>query len=153
MVAWYSLVVCICNIFCKYPIDNHPTSCTKPSLGQLLNDVAVKVNPRLWKNSATQLELHATDIDCINQEEQGKVDDCFREVFSLWERIAIRPYTWTTVIAALEADCVGENRVAIELKKKYQNVSNQSAVSSLGKHPRDDSDAPNDPPQKQQRQT
>ena len=118
-----------------------------------MNDVAVKVNPRSWKNIATQLELHAIDIDRINQEEQGKVDDRFIEVFSLWERRAIRPYTWATMIAALEADCVGENRVAIELKTKYQTASNLSAVSSLGKHPRDDSDTPTDPPQKQQRQT
>ena len=118
-----------------------------------MNDVAVKVSPRLWKNIATQLELNAIEIDRINLEEQGKVHDCFREVFSLWERKAIRPYTWATMIAALEADCVGENRVATELKMKYQSVSNQSAGSSLGKHPRDDSDPPTDPPQKQQKHT
>ena len=142
--------------YCSYncPIDNDPPSPQKkPSLRQLMDDVAVKVNPGSWKNIAIQLELNTIDIACIDQEERGKVYDCFREVFSLWERRVIRPYTWATMIAALRADCVGENRVAIELKRKYQNASNQSAVSSLGKHPRDDSDAPNDPPQKQQRQT
>ena len=58
-----------------------------------------------------------------------------------------------TMIAVLKSGCVGENRIANKLEMKYYNLSNQSAESSLGKHPRDDSDVSTDLPQKQLRQT
>ena len=115
-------------------------------------DVAAVVSVS-WKNIAVQLELSAADIGHIEKEEGGKVVDCFREVFILWERKDTRPYTWATMIAVLKSGCVGENRIANKLEMKYYNLSNQSAESSLGKHPRDDSDVSTDLPQKQLRQT
>lgn len=118
-----------------------------------MNDVAANVGS--WKNIAIQLELCAVDIERIDNQERGIVCDCFREVFSLWIKKTTPPCTWTTIISALKSPGVGENRVAMELEKKYQTVSDKSAGSSLslGKHPRDDLDVPTAPLQKHPRQT
>ena len=125
----------------------------EPSLWELMNDVSAKVVPRKWKDLALYLELTTIDVDRIDYQNHGSVHDCFREVFSLWRSRVTPPYRWATMIAALKTPCVDENRVAIELEKKYRTVSDQSPGSILGKHSRGDSDVPTELPQKQQRQT
>ena len=107
-----------------------------------MTDVAAAVDPASWKNFAIQLELKITNINRIDQEQRGNINNCFIEVFDLWERSASRPYTWATIIDALY--CVGEIRLATEIKK---NLSRQPAARSENVH--SGGDIPTEPSQKE----
>ena len=98
-----------------------------------------------WKSVAIQLELGIECIDRIDQEKR-KTDECFIEVFKSWKQRTSRPYTWATIIDAL--DCVGEKRVATEIEK---NLSSQPAASSENIHSGGDPDIPSDPPRKRKK--
>ena len=128
-------------LFC--PTDYNPAIQKEPSLRELMN-VAAKVTAS-WKSVAIQLELGIECIDRIDQEKR-KTDECFIEVFKSWKQRTSRPYTWATIIDAL--DCVGEKRVATEIEK---NLSSQPAASSENIHSGGDPDIPSDPPRKRKK--
>ena len=100
-----------------------PGSSTGPStsLLELMNEVATQTNK--WECIALELELSHNDIERIKLEEQGRIQDCFRRVFSKWETKVDPPFTWPVIIRALESPSVTEFRLALELKRKYLAVT------------------------------
>lgn len=86
-----------------------------------MNDVASETIK--WQDIGLQLELKHVDIDTIATEESNVIQNCFRRVFDLWERRCTCPYTWETLIAALETPSVHELSLARNLKQKYLHHS------------------------------
>ena len=92
------------------------------SLLELMNEVATQTNK--WESIALELELSLTDIERIKYEEQGRIQDCFRRIFSKWETRVIPPFTWPEIIKALERPSVAEYRLAYQLRVNHlQSVS------------------------------
>ena len=93
---------------------------SEPQLPDLMNEVASKV-PAKWKQISIQLELTPSDQECFMASTPNDPLQCFTSVFRVWKSRAIRPYTWSTVIKALESSAVDEVRLAQELRTKLQS--------------------------------
>ena len=92
---------------------------SEPELSDLMNEVASKV-PSKWKQISIQLELTPSDQECFMASSPNDPIQCFTSVFRVWKSRATRPYTWSTVIAVLEAPAVDEMRLAQELRTKLR---------------------------------
>ena len=84
-----------------------------------MNEVASKVSAK-WKEISIQLELTLNDQKCFTDATSGDPNQCFSFVFNVWRNRATRPYTWSTVIQALESSAVNEVQLAQELRAKLQ---------------------------------
>ena len=93
---------------------------SEPELSDLMNEVASKV-PAKWKQISIQLDLTPSDQECFMALSPNDPLQCFTFVFKVWKSRAIRPYTWSTVIKALESPAVDEMRLAQELRTKLQS--------------------------------
>ena len=93
---------------------------SEPELSDLMNEVASKV-PAKWKQISIQLELTPSDQECFMALSPNDPLQCFTSVFKVWKSRAIRPYTWSTVIEALESPAVDEMRLAQELRTKLKS--------------------------------
>ena len=86
-----------------------------------MDDVASAI-PAKWRAVGIQLELTSGTLDSIQHENAGKPQSdlhSFEAVFCIWKQLAKNPYTWKTIVDALNAPSVGENRLAEELEAKY----------------------------------
>ena len=86
-----------------------------------MDEVAIETNK--WESIALRLELTHTEIEKIKLEEGGKIDNCFRKIFSKWETKVVPPFTWPVIISALESPSVGEIRLARELRIRHPTMS------------------------------
>ena len=82
-----------------------------------MDEVATQTNE--WESIALKLELSQTDIERIKLEEPGRIQNCFRRVFSKWETKGDPPFTWPVIIRALESQSVMEVKLAKELKRRH----------------------------------
>ena len=96
---------------------------TEPELSDLMNEVASKV-PSKWKQISIQLGLTPSDQECFMASTPNDPLQCFTSVFRVWKCRATRPYTWSTVIEALQSPAVDEMRLAQELRTKLQSNTN-----------------------------
>ena len=96
---------------------------SEPQLPDLMNEVASKV-PAKWKQISIQLGLTPSDHECFMASTPNDPLQCFTSAFRIWKSRAIRPYTWSTVIEALQSPAVDEMRLAQELKMKLQTNTN-----------------------------
>ena len=96
---------------------------SEPELPDLINEVASKVSAK-WKEISIQLGLTLNDQKYFMELTLGDPKQCFTFVFTVWKSRATRPYTWSTVIQALESPAVDEIRLAHELKTKLQSNTN-----------------------------
>ena len=96
---------------------------TEPEMSDLMNEVASKV-PSKWKQISIQLGLTPSDQECFMASTPNDPLQCFTSVFRVWKCRATRPYTWSTVIEALQSPAVDEMRLAHELKTKLQSNTN-----------------------------
>ena len=88
-----------------------------PKMSVLANQVAAVI-PSKWKKVAFQLELDIGVIKTIEHDEH----ECFYRfmaVMNHWEQSPSKPFTWATLVAALQSRSVGENRLAEELRKEF----------------------------------
>ena len=83
----------------------------------LCNEVATKTNE--WKAIALQLHITMNDVNRIAIESGGTVEECFRRVFDKWRRAVYPPFTWDTIITALQTEAVSEHRLAQQLQEKH----------------------------------
>lgn len=98
---------------CLYRIDG----VRPPNLRDLMDEVGSKTNR--WSAIALQLELTMTEIERIDMENPQNVQDCFHQVFVNWEKSAKVPYCWHSIVNALKAPSVCENRLASTISDKY----------------------------------
>ena len=70
----------------------------------------------------SELGLQPYQLDVIEKEQNGIIALCFSAVFQKWENETTLPYSWSTVITALEAPQVGAVRLAQTLKERLALV-------------------------------
>ena len=97
-----------------------------PQLPDLMNEVAAHI-PNKWRELGIELQLTPSELDCFSVASLGDMLRCFSSVFTVWKnRMSRDPYSWLTVIEALRAPAVGENRLAQKLSDKLIYQSPQS---------------------------
>ena len=87
-----------------------------PILTELLDKVAAEARDK-WKIVGLQLNIEDHQLTAISRSHQDDAIDCYREVFSLWERRRDPPFTWATITNALRTPSVGEDNLASELER------------------------------------
>lgn len=83
-----------------------------------MSDIA-SVIPARWRHVGIQLGLKSDFLDSIQFECCGRphyCQDAFEKVFEEWKKRQTAPYTWKTIIDAIEK--IGEVALANNLKKK-----------------------------------
>ena len=90
---------------------------SQPELPDLMNEVAAKI-PGKWRDVGLQLGLDHGALDGIAAISPGDINHCYSNVFTRWksQNSQANPYTWSTVVQALEAEAVGEDRLADKIK-------------------------------------
>ena len=94
---------------------------SSPSLKVLANEVAAMI-PQKWHQVAIQLELEKAKRDIIRINEKIGQQEQFMAVLEHWENSCCLPYTWGTLLTALESRAVGEQKLADQLKQKFNIV-------------------------------
>ena len=85
----------------------------KPELRDLMSHVASET-PTKWYEVGIQLEIKTSTLKTF-EEQYRELTRRYSEVFEQWRRDHKVPYTWTTMIDALEA--VGERTVASDIRE------------------------------------
>ena len=94
----------------------HSSLQAPPDLLDLLNKVAAEARDK-WELVAVQLGIKPSRIHSIHTVKQGQPIHCYFEIFDVWKNKGSPPYTWATIINALRAPAVEEERLANELQK------------------------------------
>ena len=93
----------------------------EPKDVDLLNEVAAEI-PTLWREMGLELGLSHHHLDCIETEQNRKQIRCFGEVLRSWREQQTAPYTWETIIQALQTKAVSQYKLAQILKKKFAKL-------------------------------
>ena len=90
---------------------------SQPELADLMNEVAAEI-PGKWRDVGLQLGLDHRALDGVATISPGDVNHCYSNVFTRWksQNSQAHPYTWSTVVQALKARAVGEDRLANKIK-------------------------------------
>ena len=83
----------------------------------LANRVAAVI-PDKWKKVAIQLELKEGVIRAIQKDEDDSFDR-FMAVMYKWEQTLSKPFTWATLVSALQSPSVNEISLAEELNCEF----------------------------------
>ena len=85
-----------------------------------MNEVAAKI-PSKWRDVGLQLGLDQGVLDGIGLNNPGDTNHCYSNVFTRWknQNLITYPYTWSTIVQALQAPVVGEERLADDIKNKW----------------------------------
>ena len=83
----------------------------------LANRVAAVI-PDKWKKVAVQLELSRGEIRAIQKDEDDSFDR-FMAVMDHWKQSLSKPFTWATLVSALQSPSVNETRLADELNREF----------------------------------
>ena len=96
---------------------------SEPELQDLMNEVAAEI-PVKWRDMGLQLGLEQGALDRIASISQGDTNLCYSNVFTRWknQNSTTHPYTWLTIVHALQAPAVGEERLASEIKTKLTEL-------------------------------
>lgn len=86
-------------------------------LKKLLTEVTQKTNQ--WQSIALELDIDLVLIERFSRECRENAQDCFLKVFEQWHRQGNPPYSWYTIIKALESETVSERNLAQKLREKY----------------------------------
>ena len=78
---------------------------SEPELSDLMNEVAAVI-PDKWQQVGIVLNMSDGDLASFVQLDSHK---CFISVFTTWKNKQTSPYTWQTVVKALQSPTVGEN--------------------------------------------
>ena len=88
-----------------------------PTIALLMTHVAHKI-PTMWYEVGIQLSITIPTLDAF-EEQTNKQTRLYTKVFEQWRREGKVPYTWSTIIKALED--VGEIGIATELREWLQH--------------------------------
>ena len=94
--------------------SDHPAGFdSEPELKTLMNEVAAKI-PGKWRDVGLQLGVDQSILDGIATISQGDTNLSYSNVFTRWknQNSTTHPYTWSTIVQALKAPAVGEERLA-----------------------------------------
>ena len=87
---------------------------SEPELADLMNEVAANI-PSKWQEVGIALKVSDGDLAGFAQSDCNK---CFISVFTTWKNRQTSPYTWQTVVKALQSPVVGENKLATNIISK-----------------------------------
>lgn len=87
---------------------------SEPQLPDLMNEVAAKI-PAKWLRVGIAVNLPASDLECLSDLDSCK---CFITIFTTWKKKETTPYTWLTLIHALQTPIVGELNLAKVITSK-----------------------------------
>ena len=107
---------------CTGQTSNYPAGLnSEPKLRDLVNEVAAKI-PGKWSDVGLELGLDQSVLDGIATS-SGDTNRYYRKVFTRWrnQNSTTHPYTWLTIVDALQAPAVGEERLANEIKTELMN--------------------------------
>ena len=112
---FHFIVVSYTDLHDKYPAGLDSV----PELPDLMNEVAAKV-PSKWRDVGLQLGVDQSILDGITTISQGDTNLCYSNVFTRWknQNSTTHPYTWSTIVQALQTPAVGEERLADKIKNK-----------------------------------
>ena len=82
-----------------------------------MNEVAAEI-PGKWRDIGLQLGLDQGRLDGIATISPGDNNHCYSNVFTLWKKhnLPKHPYTWLTIVQALQSKAVGEKRLAEKIR-------------------------------------
>lgn len=81
---------------------------SEPQLPDLMNEVAAKI-PAKWLPVGIAVNLPHSDLQGLPASDPCQ---CFTSIFATWKNKETRPYTWLTLIHALQTPIVGELNLA-----------------------------------------
>ena len=92
---------------------------SEPELPDLMNEVAAEI-PGKWRDVGLQLGVGQGVLGGIATISSGDTNLCYSNVFTRWknQNSTAHPYTWWTIVHALQAPAVGEERLANKIKTK-----------------------------------
>ena len=84
-----------------------------------MNEVAAEI-PGKWRDLGLQLGIEQGVLDGIASISPGGINHCYSNVFTRWknQHSTTYPYTWSTIVQALESRAVGEKRLADKIKNE-----------------------------------
>ena len=93
----------------KYPAG----LASEPKLADLMNEVAAVI-PGSWMVVGQQLGLEQGILEGIALNNPGNSNHCYSAVFTRWRNRSStsHPYTWSTILQALESKAVEQNELA-----------------------------------------
>ena len=111
LLLWMSVSYTDCHSRYQVGLDS------QPELKDLMNEVAAKI-PSKWRDVGLQLGVEQSIIDGIYNTELGDTNRCYSKVFTQWknQNSSRYPYTWSTLVDALQAAAVGEQHLADKIK-------------------------------------
>ena len=88
-----------------------------------MNEVAAEI-PGKWRDVGQQLGVGHGVLGGIATISLGDTNLCYSNVFTRWmnQNSTAHPYTWSTVVQALQAPAVGEERLANKIKTKLTKL-------------------------------
>ena len=88
---------------------------SEPELPDLMNEVAAAI-PSKWWDVGLQLGLDDGVLEGVG----GEASHCYRNVFTRWknQNSTTHPYTWSTLVQALQTPAVGKERLADKIRNK-----------------------------------
>ena len=92
-------------------------------LSQFVERVATKI-PDKWRRVGVALNLSQAQLNAIEKQHRGDPLDCFAEVFNHWQQLSTpqQPVSWTTLVAVLRSDTVGEESLAAFIQQTFIDV-------------------------------
>ena len=95
---------------------------SEPELSDLMNEVAAEI-PNKWIDVGLQLGLTWGVLKGIDTISQSDTNLCYSNVFTQWKNqtSTTHPYTWSTLVQALKAPAVGEQRLADKIKSELSD--------------------------------
>ena len=108
-------------MFCNAGLhSNYPAGLqSQPELSVLMNKVAAEI-PSKWRDVGLQLGIDHGVLEGIAPISPGDTNLCYSNVFTWWknQNSATYPYTWSTLVQALESQAVGEKRLADKIRNE-----------------------------------
>lgn len=101
----------------KYPAG----LASEPKLADLMNEVAAVI-PGSWMVVGQQLGLEQGILNGIALNNPGNANHCYSHVFTRWknQNSTAHPYTWSTILQALESPAVLQKALASTIMQRYQ---------------------------------
>ena len=86
-----------------------------------MNEVAAEI-PGKWRDIGLQLGLDHEVLNGIATTSPGDTNHCYSDVFTRWknQNLSSYPYTWLTVVQALQSKAVGEKKLADKIRNAFE---------------------------------
>ena len=105
---------------------------SEPSLPHLMEKVAAKI-PDKYETVGLQLGCTHAELQEIRPQHPSfeTHQRAFSEMFSVWRRRGLRPYTWRTIIGVLRSARIGEVQLSKDLMSWIASTSKIAATGGM----------------------